>query len=47
MLIRRSGEGEGVVGHGYSGGRGVTQKRKSPDLRFPEVGISANTNCMS
>ena len=51
MLIRRSGSGLGR-GRGRGGGLifgggagvGLMQRRESPDLRFPEVGISEIIN---
>ena len=43
MLIERSGLGGGVLFFNVWGG-GVMQKRESPDLRFPEVGISEIIN---
>ena len=43
MLIKGSGGGGGLV----VDIRGIRQKRESRDFRFPEVGISANTYCMS
>ena len=42
-----SGSGEGGGWSLIFRGEGVMQKRKFPDFRFPEAGISAKTNCMS